>query len=148
MTNINLGTDVKVTVMSNAVAAGTSDVEPTTIDMQDFESVMFIVTFGAIVAGAATTVKAQQSAASGSGEADLLGTSQTVADDDDNQAFVIDLVRPGKRYVRPVVTRATQNSTVESIIAIQYNTRKSPTTQDATTVGGIETHVSPAEGTA
>jgi hypothetical protein len=146
---MNLGKNTKTTVVSNAVAAGTTAVDPTAVDMQNFESVMFIVQFGTITASAVTSVKAQQSSDNGSSDAfaDLEGTGQTVADTDDDLAFIIDIVNPQERYVKPYVSRGTANAVIESITAIQYGSRKMPVTQGAT-VGGIETHVSPDEGTA
>ena len=144
---MNLSKNAKTVVISNAVAAGTSDLTTlNSVDMQNYESVMFVIQFGAIVSGAATSVKTQQSA-DDSSFADLEGTSQTVLDTDDNKAFVIDIVKPLDRYVRPVVLRATQNSTIESITAVLYGARKMPITNDIT-IGGSETHVSPDEGTA
>lgn len=147
---MNFGKDSKITVLSNAVAAGTTDIDSGSIDMQDFENVIFLIQFGAITSGAVTSVKAQQSSDDGSSDsfADLEGTGQTVADTDDDKLFGIEIIRPRERYVKAIVDRATQNAVVESIIAIQYNARKLPTTHDATTVGGFETHDSPAEGTA
>ena len=78
--------------------------------------------------------------------ADLEGTAQTIADDDDDETFYIDLYRPRERYVRVVVDRATQNAVVASAEYIQYGPRKKPITH-GTGVSG-ETHASPAEGTA
>lgn len=146
---MNFANNHKITVVSNAVAAGTTDIDPTAIDMDGFDSVCFIVQFGAIVAGAVTSVKAQQSSDDGNADAfaDLAGTAQTVADDDDNKAFVIDIHRPSERYVKPYIVRGTQNATVESVVAIQYCARNAPVTQPAS-IGGVETHNSPAEGTA
>lgn len=146
---MNFASNHKITVVSNAVAAGTTDIDPTAIDMDGYDSVCFIVQFGAITAGAVTSVKAQQSSDNGVGDAfaDLAGTAQAVADDDDNKAFIIDINRPSERYVKPYVDRATQNAVVESIIAIQYCARNVPVAQPAS-IGGIETHNSPAEGTA
>ena len=146
---MNLSKNTKLTRVSNAVAAGTTDINGSVIDMQNWEGVMFIVLFGAITAGAVTSIKAQQGTQSDlSDAADLEGTSVSVADDDDNKAFYLDIYRPGERYVRPVVDRGTQNAVVDGIVAIQYGPRKGPSTHDSTTVGGGELHVSPAEGTA
>ena len=143
---MNLSKNSKVVVISNTVAAGTSDIDASSVDMQNYESVMFIVQFGAIVAGAVTSVNAKQSS-DDSSFADLAGTAVAVADDDDNKAFVLDIVKPGDRYVKPYIVRGTQNATIESITAILYGARKMPITLD-TTIGGSETHVSPDEGTA
>lgn len=139
----------KVTRVSNAVAAGTTDINSSEVDMQNFEGVKFYVLFGAITAGAVTSIKAQQDTVTGmAGAADLEGTALTVADDDDNQIAILDVYRPRERFVRCVVDRGTQNAVVDGIIAVQYGPRVMPATNDATTVVGLETHMSPAEGTA
>ena len=143
----NISNQIKTTRVSNAAAAGTTTINSSSVDMLNYEGVRFTVPFGAIVAGAATSVKANQSADDSTFN-DLLGSSQTVADTDDNKVFIIDIWRPIDRYVRCTVLRATQNSTVDGIIAEQYGPRVLPPTNDATTVGGQEIHTSPAEGTA
>lgn len=141
-----ISNQIKTTRVNNAAAAATTDIDSSSVDMLDYEGVRFTVLFGAIVAGAATSVKAAQSADDSTFN-DLEGTSQTVADDDDNQAFIIDVWRPIDRYVRVTVDRGTQNATVDGIVAEQYGPRVLPPTNDST-VGGQEVHASPAEGTA
>ena len=132
------------------VAAGMSDVNSDIIDMQGFEGVRFIIGFGAIVAGGVTTIEVQQgAAASMSDAADLLGTSITIADTDDNQIAITDIFRPRERYLRLGTRRATQNSTIDFVIAELYGAHKQPITEDtATVVSTAEVHVSPADGTA
>lgn len=142
----------KAVVISSAVtptagAANTTDINGTTLDMQGFEGVLMVVRMGAITSGAATSIKAQQGAAAGMGDAaDLLGTSQTIADDAAGETFYIDLFRPRERYVRLVVDRGTQNAVVASAEYFQYGAHEFPTAH-GTGVSG-ETHISPAEGTA
>lgn len=138
-------------VAMNAVAAGTTDQTSSWIDTANCEGLIFIIKFGAITAGAVTSVKLQQSQDSGGASAaDLEGTAQTVADDDDNQVAVIDIFRPRERYVAAVVDRGTQNAVIDSIICIKYGQKKVPVSQDSSHVvgGAVETHSSPAEGTA
>ena len=146
---MELGKKSAVTIAitsANGVAA-TSDINGVTLDMQGFESVLMIVTFGVITGSAVTTIKAQQDSASGMGSAaDLLGTSQTIADTDDEKTFYINLVKPQERYVRLVVPRATQNAVVASATYIQTGAKKAPTTHGTNVAG--ETHTSPIEGTA
>lgn len=125
-------------------AAGTADINGTSIDMEGFEGCLFIVTFGAIVSGAATSIKVAQSADDSTFN-DLAGSAQTIADTDDEKIFYVDVYKPLDRYLRLIVDRGTQNATVTAH-AIQYGARKWPTTH-GTNVSG-ETHVSPAEGTA
>lgn len=132
------GKDLKHVRVSNAVAAGTTDVECTAVDMQGFDWVEFIVLFGTITGSAVTSIKAQQGAASnGSDAADITGNSVTVADDDDNQIAICSVVKPTSRYVRCVVDRGTQNAVVDGVVAILGRGIKQPATQDATTVVGL-----------
>ncbi len=146
---MNLSKNTKLTRVINATAAGTTDINGSTIDMLGFEGVLFVVGFGTITASAVTSIKVQQGAESDlSDAADLAGTGVTVADDDDNQIFGVDVYRPTERYVRVVVDRGTANAVVDGGIAIQYGPAKAPTTHDTTTVGSVETHAGPAEGTA
>ena len=148
--SLNLGTDSKLKRVMNAVAAGTSDQNSASVDMTGFDNVLFGALFGAITAGAVTSIKAQQSDDDGVADdwTDLAGTAVTVADDDDDKLFWLEVVQPEKRYVRLVVDRGTQNAVIDGVIAIQTNPKHIPTTHDAATVGGGEVHASPAEGTA
>lgn len=139
----------KIVRLSNAVAAGTSDVDPTAVDMAGFNSVTFVVLFGAIVSGALTSVKAQQSSDNGStdGFSDIAGSAVTVADTDDNKVAVLEIHNPEKRYVKPFVDRGTQNATVDGIIAILSNPRELPIDDDTTVIEPVLL-AAPAEGTA
>lgn len=146
---MNLSKQVKITqaITPTNGAAGTSDINGATLDMAGFEGVLIEVVFGAITAGAVTSIKAQQDTASNMGTAaDLAGTGQTVADTDDEDTFYIDLYRPAERYVRVVVDRGTQNAVVASATYFQYGATDQPVSHGATVNG--ELHVSPAEGTA
>jgi len=148
---MNLSKDVKVTRVENAVAAGLADENGASVDMQNFESVMFVAMLGALTANQVTTLKAQQSSDDGSSDAfaDIEGSQgAAMADDDDDQCLILDVVRPRERYVRPVLERATANAVIDGIIAIQYGPLKKPTTHDSGTVSDTNTIVSPPEGTA
>lgn len=140
----------KVIRIMNGVAAGTSAQTSSAVDMAGFDAVKFYSLFGAITSGAATSVKVQQSSddASADAYADLEGTSVTVADDDDNQVVVHDIISPRERYLKVVISRATQNAVIDGVIAVLYKARAAAPTNDATTVVAREIHVAPAEGTA
>lgn len=145
--NLSKQTKISSAVTPTAGAAGTTDINGSTLDMAHFAGVLMIVRMGAITAGAVTSIKAQQGDASDlSDAADLEGSAQTIADTDDDKTFYLDLYKPTKRYVRLVVDRGTQNAVVASAGYVQYEPLKAPTTH-GTNVSG-ETHVSPAEGTA
>ena len=145
---MELGKDAKISsaITIAAGAAASTSLNGSILDMSGFENVLMILQTGPIVSGAVTTLKAQEDTASAMGGAqDLAGTEQTIADDDDNKTFYLDLKKPRERYVRLVVPRATQDATV-SAVYIQYNGKKAPVTHGTNVTG--ETHVSPAEGTA
>ena len=150
----NLSKDVKIVRIkpdgsTYAVAAGAADITSEIVDTSGFDAVQFMVGFGAITSGAATSIKAQQDTDSAGGTmADIAGTSITVADTDDNKIAVSDIIRPGERYLRLKVLRATQNSVVDFALALLYGARNAPVTHDSTTVITPETHNTPAEGTA
>lgn len=145
---MNLSANGKVTTALD-YASGSADRNGVTLDMLGFEGVLMIVKFAAIATGAVTHIKAQQGAASGMGDAaDLAGTRQNVADDDDNQIFMIDLFKPTERYVRLFVDKDASNATAESAVYIQYGAHKLPVSNNVADAVTTELHVSPAEGTA
>jgi hypothetical protein len=139
---------MKATLVTPQTAAGTSDVNSSAVDMADYDGVIFIAVVGAIVSGGVTYVKGQQGQVSDSSDmADLASSKQSFADTNDDGIIILDIYRPQERYVRAVFSRATQNSTIGAVIALQYGPKKKPVTQD-TTVRQSKTLASPAEGTA
>lgn len=147
MLNANQESGIRVL---NAVAAGTSAQTSSVIDTRGYDGVKIYSAFGAITAGAVTSVKLQQSSDDGSADAysDIEGSSVTVADDDDNQVVIHDLHRPQKPYIKVVISRAAQNAVIDGVTAIRYSARKLPTSDDSATIVSRKLLVSPAEGTA
>ena len=140
--------DAKVERVMNGVAAGQAANVSTEVDMQGYDSVLFVGCFGAITATGTVTMKARQDTATGMGSAaDLLGTDVALDSDDDNRMLLLNLYRPRERFIDVVVTTATANGVIDSVVAIKYNARDLPVTQGSD-VGAGETHASPAEGTA
>jgi hypothetical protein len=128
------------------VAGGTTNVNSDAIDMLGFEWCRITVGFGAISAGAATSTKLQDGDTS-TPSTDVLGSSVTVADTNDNQIVVYEVYRPQKRYLRVATLRATQNAAIDFIVVERGGERKQPVTDD-TTVIATRVMTSPAEGTA
>jgi hypothetical protein len=151
----NFGKNCKVlrlpldTTTTYTGTAGTTTLTTEGVDTLGFTGACFLIGFGTITSGAVTSIKAAQSDDNGvaDGYSDLAGTAQTVADTDDNKVFMIDIYKPQKRYLEALIVRATQNAVVDFMICVLYNAVQAPVTQD-TTVGGLETFNSPAEGTA
>jgi hypothetical protein len=102
-----------------------------------------------VATGATVSIKAQQGAASDmSDAADLAGSKIVVADDDDNQVFVLDIYRPAERYVRVVIDNDASNASAQSALYYLYGGTELPTNNNVTDAVTTELHVSPAEGTA
>jgi hypothetical protein len=146
----NLSRVVKVTTALDFLAASASaDRDGATLDMAGFDGVMIVVKFADIAADAVTSIKAQQDTDSAMGTAaDLEGTAITVAADDDDQVFIIDIPKPAERYVRLVVDKDAAHNTNECALYFQYGARTLPVTQTVANEVTYELHVSPDEGTA
>jgi hypothetical protein len=149
----NLSAEAQVrTGLDFLAASASADRNGAIFDTSGFEGVLMIFKFADIGADAVTDVKAQQDTdPAGGAMADLEGTSIAVAHDDDDQIFIIDLVKPRERYVRGVVNKdagGATHVTNESLIYIGYGARIEPVTQTLANEVTYERHVSPAEGTA
>ncbi len=137
-------------ITPTAGAAAATAVNGAILDMQTYESdrLLIVVSFGAIVTGAATSIKVQTDDAVGfSSPLDITGSSQTVADDKDDTIFMVDVINPPERFVRVSVSRGTQNATLSAIYII-YGVRNKPVTQIAASVSGLEVHRDKPTGTA
>lgn len=111
-----LGADVAVV----AAAAGQTAVNGNVIDTSQYESIAFLVQFGAIAAGAVTGIKLQAGdQANGSDMADVPGSAVAVPVAASGKgAWSAEIHRPTKRYVRAVVTRGTADATVAGGFAL------------------------------
>ena len=150
---LTFSSDCLISRVSNAVAAGTTDINPSNgVDMSGWDGVCFVFGFGTLTSGAVTGIRAQSSEDDGVADtyADIAGSAQTVADTESNKLRYMDILRPPERYVKPYVDRATQNAVLDFIIAIRYRAHGAvvqPVTQPATVAGG-ELLVAPLVGTA
>jgi len=147
---MQLTPNISTRLTKTTVAAGSTDITDALVtDMQNWEGVRYIFSFGAIVSGAATSVAAcgKDTNSPTPGTDDLAGTKITVVDTADDTIVILDIFQPRHRYLRPFVKRATQNAVLNSIIEERYGPRKLPVTKD-TTVTDQKVMVSPALGTA
>jgi hypothetical protein len=121
-----------------AVAAATAITDGDILDMQGFDSVLGIAILGAVDVSSVPTLKAytgdNAALTDGAYEAVTAGGLTATATDHDNKLLALDLIRPGKRYVRFDLTRADGNAVIDSIIAIRYNARNVPVTQGSDVV--------------
>jgi len=127
--------DAKIVKILNYASAN-SDRTSAVIDTLGYDGLAVIVDFATIATNAVTNIYLTCADAASDTNTLTTGTnvadtSQTVADDDDNQTFVIDGGKPAKRYYQLVVNKDATNSTAESAVAILYNAKSVPTTHGA-----------------
>ena len=137
MATYNIVPGSKRTVVSPAIAAGSSTYTSGIIDMQGFQSIVAELLLGTLTTGQTAGVfKVQMgNAANGSDMADLAGASITVADSDASKLEVMEVVKPTNlRYLQFVFTRNAQAAAVQALLATQYHSRKPPESDDASTV--------------
>lgn len=144
------GDDCKIVIASTTTlgAAAATAITSSAVDTLGFDECTFIVPLGTIVSGAVTSMKVQQSSDDAVSDAydDLTGSNQAILDTDDDKVKYFTVVRPGKRYLKCVVSRATQNATIGGIIAILSQAGSRPVSQGTNVAG--EQFLSPVEGTA
>jgi hypothetical protein len=141
---MNLYDTIKISEHIPTTATGTTTINGNTVDMADFDGVLFLIKY--TTAATNNTLKAQQGQASNmSDAADLLGSSVVVGASD--EIVWIDLFKPQERYVRALALRGT-TTVIEWAVAIQYGPRLKPISNVlAGTING-KLLASPIEGTA
>lgn len=114
----------EVRYVGAAVAAGSSiDSNSSIIDMDGYESVMFVTTItDSVATGVAKMVVQENDENSDAGMADVTGTAATVTcavnDDINGTVLVTEYRKPAKRFVQAVRTSATANIAYGEVIAI------------------------------
>lgn len=121
-----------------ATAAGTDDtLEGDILDLQNCDSVIGIAILGDVANTAVVTLKAytgDNSALSDGAYETVTATVTATATSADDKLLLLDVVKPGKRYCRFDLVRATANAVVDGIIGLRYNFRSIPTTQPSDVV--------------
>lgn len=129
----NISKNVKVTMVQAPVADGTASVGAgNLVDMQNFDSVMFLGIVGTQSATDVSTLKVQTAAATSGAWSDFTGATIASTAGGDDGFFGIDVPRPQARYVRSFLTNDT-GTEYGGTLAIQYGARKMPTTHGTST---------------
>lgn len=137
--------DWKITRVSNKVAAGTSQVDSSRVDMTGFDSVMFLCGVDTSTTTGTLQLVAKSNPADSTSNSTTEVTGTSITDSGGNQAnqdFLINLHRPQNRYAYVSAVRGVANIALDGIWAIQYNASKGPlaltqpTTVSAADTGG------------
>ena len=135
-----LSDNLEVRYVGALVAAGSAiDNNSTIIDMQNYESVMFVAAITDSVATGVATLTIQSSDANSDGAmAAVTGTavSKTSATNDDINGTVLisEIYHPDKRYVQATRSSATANIAYGDIVAV-LKPRQKPSVNGATVSG-------------
>lgn len=133
----NLLSLIKPIRVSNAVAAGTTTINATAVDLIDFAGVLFLAALGTITSTGVPAMKLQHSD-DNSTFADVEASLQTYDDTAGNKFMVAELRSPLKRYVRAVITRTTANVVVDGVFAFPYGSTLGPPSIDSTQLGSTK----------
>jgi len=130
-----------LTKVSDGDTAETTAVESSSVNMANYEGVIFFASYGT---AAANNVLHAETSSDDSAFNDLASTSVGAGSSDEDQW--LEISRPLEQYLRCVADRGT-STTCGGIWALQYGAKKMPV--DNTTAGTIhgEHHDTPAEGT-
>jgi len=134
---MNFLTHNKMAVVEGAATAAQTALTSDIVDMKDFGGVVFTALLGDVSDGCVLTLNVEHGDEEGGGDmADttLSATFTAGASDADSKLLTVEHYHPLKRYARAVLTRTTANAVVGGIIAIQFEPREVPVTQDATNI--------------
>jgi hypothetical protein len=138
---MNLLSEVRVDLLKVAVAAGTTLVVSSTIDMLGFRGILGIALLGD---NADTAVPEFQvfhgDLANGSDAVKLAGTADLAAltaTSGDDKMLLLDVEHPMKRYVTFKLERNTANIALAAMIAVLYKARDIPVTQGAGVLSAV-----------
>lgn len=133
----NILKDCLIVKASNGASAGTSTVNSNIVDAKGYNAVCWLVDMGGNTTGAVITATAQDNTANSSTGMTAVGTAATytdVAGESANTLLITEVINSQKRYQRCQVTRATQNSVINTIIGIFFQTDTKPVTLDASVI--------------
>lgn len=131
----NLGNNSKVIPITSYFAAGTAAKTSTIIDMQGYDNVLFLATFSTVLNTGVIVLKAQQNTLNQTGGmTDITGATCSYTDSGTAPVLAcswVDVVRPADRYLQCVLTPTVANLVINSVVAILYNSNKSPVSQSS-----------------
>lgn len=137
----HLTSATKTIVASAASGAATTDVDTSVIDMQGYDAVQFTWLLGDVTATSVLEAQVFRNSASSTSsptpveitDDDFIFTA--AASDADNKAIIVDVIRPGNRYVFSRLKRGVANAVVNGCVATLYRSRGLPQDKDATVLG-------------
>lgn len=136
---MNLLKNCKITVVEAAATAATTELVTDVLDMSGYDGVMFIALTGDVTTNSVLTLTVKANSANSVSSPTPITQKATDAftagaTDADSKVLAVDLYKPTLRYVFASLTRTAANAVIGGIIAIQYQAKDMPTSQDATVI--------------
>lgn len=125
--------EAKITTILDILGtAAATDRTSKVIDTAGYDKCLILVKMGAIEASAVQSLKVQHADAASDADtltsgADIAGSAQTIAADDDQEGKFVD-IRPSKRYLQLVIDKDTTHTSDECAFALLYNAESINTT--------------------
>lgn len=128
----NLSKDLEFVDADTTTAAGTGAVTSDAIEVGGAYSVVGIVNLGVVVANGTNVVKMTECDTSGGSYSNITSATTGTITNNANTLAVVEVIRPKKRYVQIVCTRAVENTTIEGMTALVKGRKNGPITQGTT----------------
>ena len=135
--------EIKTINVSLATVAGTSTVTSSVVDMAGYDACRFICVTGDATSGTVLTLTVKSNTANSTSsptpvtEGSSTVTSLTTTDCDE-KILIVDVIKPGGRYVFATLGRATQNCVMNTLICELYRAKAVPVTADTTVVASAK----------
>ncbi len=112
--NRQLTKAVKTVVVSTGSAAGTTNINCTTVDTAGYNAYRICVLLGTLTATQVTTVKVQEfTADTAANYTDVTGAiTNAAADGDGGKLMILEVYKPQQRWIRPIINRGTANAAI------------------------------------
>ena len=137
----NLSRHTNPNSLSSLIPAGQGDVQTSnSVDLAENQGVLFLIQMGTIASGGNGTIKIQMSADDGVTDpyVDVAGSGQNFTNANSTHLFVVDINRPQRRWWRVAVVRGSGgNTSINGIIALEYNLEVAPNEAGLNTDGVV-----------
>ena len=132
----------------NATVAGQTDITSAAIDTLGYAGFRVVALAGTITDTSVSYVKVQDCDTSGGSYNDVAGSKQSFqTTGDSNNMIILDILKPTKRFIKVIFSRATANCVIDGVLVELYHADYGAPSKD-TTVSAQKILVAPIDGTA
>jgi hypothetical protein len=128
--------NAKIDQVLGYTAAGQTKKTSDIIDMDGYDGVLFVAGLGTVLENGTVDVYVEQNDANSTSGMARLATTAAYTITAGNaavakSAIVVDVYKPGERYIQCNVTPAVANAVILGVVAIRYKSHLCPVTNDS-----------------